>query len=86
MGKQIRAITFARIVSLLKYHEEDHKELGEFTLELRSNGSGSIINLVKTPIITWDDINDLNEHIKTMTSAQIPQKKQKYNDRYYRGR
>lgn len=82
---KIRAITYARIMTALRWHE--HNEAPDkLTLQFRSDGSGSIINDVKTVIIAWDNLEELNDVIKAVNDELSDTKRQQYNKKYYRGR
>lgn len=63
---QIRAITFARIMVLLRNTEEQEAP-NKLTLRLKSDSSGSIVDAHNIPIKEWGNVNELNELIKDVT-------------------
>lgn len=84
--KQIRAITISRIMTLLRWHEENDENKLKLTLELRSDCSGSISNGLKIVICSWDGLEELNERIKEVTDKLGTVYKKKWNDKDYNGR
>ena len=83
--KQVRSITISRIMTVIRWYEEREKP-DKLTLELRSDCSGSIINDIKQVQATWDSLDELNEIVKEVNDKLVSNQKQKYNEKYYRGR
>ena len=78
MAHQVRTISFALLMKYLKKQEQCDNRVGIYTLELRSDQSGAIVDpLRRTTVQSWNDIEELKNTIQECFDEESKRNKQK---------
>lgn len=65
MAHKVRAISFALLMKYLKKQEQNDDRKGIYVLELRSDQSGALVDiLTKTSLVVWSDLEELKNLIQ----------------------